>query len=61
MGKSKELSLEEKARAKEFFAKNPWIGQSHTAKLARGAIFNDNTQPQPAAGTTGAYKGATGR
>lgn len=34
MKASKPLSAEEQQAAKEFFAKNPWIGKTHTAKLA---------------------------
>jgi hypothetical protein len=52
MGDGKELTPEQKAKAKAFFSENPWIGQTHTAKLAKGVI--DDRGKQGAGKTNGA-------
>jgi hypothetical protein len=55
MSNSNDLSPEEIRKAKEFFQKNPWIGKTHTAKLAKG-VLDDDKQRSP-----GKTHGATGQ
>ena len=54
MSDGKELTLEQKAKAKAFFNENPWIGQTHTAKIAKGVLDDGRKRSE------GKTNGATG-